>query len=103
MFLFELSLALGIPHPRYLLEHLNSEDLVDWQAFYSLRPFGFVRESMLHGVPAALFFNANKASGRNRKWSDFFPVTAEVKDSGRDSNEKIMALFAEYNRERGYK
>lgn len=98
MFLFELALALGFPHPRHLLAELTSQEVTEWMAFYALRPFGYARESKLHGVLAAFFYNANRGEGqRSVAWQEIFPVEVEPERQA-DSDEKIIELFQEYNR-----
>lgn len=103
MILFELSLALGFAHPRYLLQALTSQEVTEWLVFYKYRPFGFVRESMLFGTLAAQQYGIHKTRGRDRTWKDFFPVDIHAKGAdGKDSDEKIISLFKAYNEMRGY-
>lgn len=97
MFLFELCLALGYPSPRRLLEDLTSSDVTEWREVYRLRPFGFARESLLFGTLAALTVNLNTSGKKRYTWDDFFPVEGMTKVDGRDTNDKILGLFKQYN------
>jgi hypothetical protein len=41
---FQLCLALGVLHPDFLLEQLDSRQIAEWEAYYNLCPFGDRRE-----------------------------------------------------------
>ena len=98
MFLYELALALGFPSPMRMLAAMSSEEFTHWQAFYRLRPFGFVREAQTFGAILAQQHNMN-TKGRALGPYDFFPVEIrKVDHDGKDSNEFIVALFQEHNR-----
>ena len=73
--LFRLALALGYPHPRYLQPLLTSQDLTDWHAYSLLEPFGGAREDYRAGTLAALAYNVNRDTKKDRdgkRWFDFF-------------------------------
>jgi len=40
MFAFRLALALGYPHPRFLLRELTARDLAEWHAYYHIAAWG---------------------------------------------------------------
>ena len=44
---FRLCLALGCPHPDYLLEKITLKQLYEWQMYASLEPFGFPMLDMM--------------------------------------------------------
>lgn len=86
-----------------MIQELSSADITDWIAFYKVRPFGYVRFARMFGEIVAQQYNMHKTKGRDRPWSDWFPVEVFSKDKdGRDDPERIIALFKQYNTDRGY-
>lgn len=82
--MFRLALALGFPHPDYLLEVLSARQLAEWQQYYSLEPFGFPAESWRSGIVASVIANANRKKGRKAfQPSDFMPREPETKKERR--------------------
>ena len=78
---FRIALALGFPHPDYLLETLTWKQLLDWLIYYELEPFGEERADYRIGQLTAAVHNAlRRSGGRTWKASDFLlgtPVKAE--------------------------
>lgn len=74
MFAFRLCLALGFPHPDHLMRELTSYQLAEWQAYYSLEPWGYKFWTWLGGLMASVVANFSPAS-KKHNWmpSDFIP------------------------------
>lgn len=72
-----MSLALGFPHPDYLLEALSARQLAEWQQYYALEPFGHPIESWRAGMLASVIARPN--SRKRLKASDFIPPEPETK------------------------
>jgi hypothetical protein len=104
LFLFELALELGFPHPRHLLQQLTSQDVTDWLMFARHRPFGYNRFAWMFGTLASQVHNVNKtSSSRSREWQDFFPVKVRLAGTGNVlTPEEAIEMFKQYNVERGY-
>lgn len=74
MFLFRLSLELGVPHPDYLLEILSPWQLDDWATYYGEEPWGHDAQNNRAALIAATVANfAGKVSKKQFKPSDFLP------------------------------
>lgn len=100
--MFELCLQLGVPHPDHLLQVLSSAQVTDWLAFAELRPFGFVRESMLFGSLMAQQHVAH-FKGRARAWYEFMPIPG-MGERNRSvvTDAQAVEMFKAYNEARGY-
>jgi hypothetical protein len=59
-------LALGVPHPDYLMEMLNSKQLRDWEVVYSIEPFGQYPEYVRMGVIASTLINIKLKKGAKK-------------------------------------
>lgn len=70
---FRLCLALGWPHPDYLLELLTGEQLGDWADYYSREPWGFPVEDMRSSMAMAVAANVG---GSKMAPADFSMATA---------------------------
>lgn len=73
--MFRLALALGFPHPRFLVRVLSSQDITDWMAFAACEPFGGVREDERIGTLTSLVYNGfMRGKGElPARWYQFFP------------------------------
>jgi len=47
---FRLCLALGWPHPDFLLKTLSHKQFQEWMTYYSLEPWGFDVEDARHAI-----------------------------------------------------
>lgn len=63
-----MCLALGWPHPDYLLELLNADQLADWIDYSSREPFGFPIEDLRGAMQMAITANA---AGAELETADF--------------------------------
>lgn len=76
MFAFRLALALGYPHPDYLMDQITSRQFVDWMAFERLDPIGGQRGDIQAGVIASVIANVNRDTKKQKKpfsITDFMP------------------------------
>jgi hypothetical protein len=74
LFAFRLALALGYPHPDYLLRMLSSTQFNEWLAYAALEPFGEERADLRAGIVASTLANVNRRKGqRALKPRDFMP------------------------------
>lgn len=64
---YRLSLALGWPHPDFLMEVLSHEQYLGWLRYYGCEPFGFEVDDVRHGRGCAAVFQAQgvKAEARD--------------------------------------
>lgn len=65
---------MGYPHPDYWLEELTGKQLTEWEAYYSLEPFGELQEWERTGLLASMI--ANLFRGKDNKAAqpvDFIP------------------------------
>ncbi len=70
---------------RELLERIDSRELAEWMAYYTLDPFGSVRTDLNAGVIAATIANANKGkNGRPFQPADFMPYVEKSEQSEED-------------------
>lgn len=80
-FAYRLALALGIPHPDYLLGVLTARQFVGWMAYHSLEPFSPV-EAVVGEVLAGL-----SGGKRPRKVSG---AAGKVEKQSADEMKKIL-------------
>ena len=91
-----MTLALGFPHPDYLLPLLSSSQFADWYAYYALEPFGQYPEWVRTGIVASTIRNVFRGkSGRVSKPSDFVPNDPTPRVQSVD--EQRQMLIAIYN------
>ncbi len=89
-FAFRLALALGFPHPDYLLSLLTSRQVAEWDAYYRVEPFGPPAEEHRAGVLAAVIGNFSSVSKRHDwKPTDFFPPQRKQQSL----IDKVKAIF----------
>lgn len=70
---------------RELLQRIDSTELAEWIAYYSLEPFGQERDSLNSAIIAATIANANRASkSKTYKPSDFMPDFEHKEQSAED-------------------
>jgi len=95
LFLFELSLALGIPHPDFLIEQLSSRQISEWIAFARIQPLGESRSDWRMGRLAALIANIHRAKDAPEyRPEDFYePYEPPSQD---DLSARLQAFFKRY-------
>jgi len=65
---------MGYPTPRHLLRELNSRDIAEWIAYYSIEPFGSMHDEQIGGVIASTVANCNRAKGQSAfSYTEFMP------------------------------
>lgn len=75
---------------RELLAKVDSRELAEWMAYYTLDPFGSVRTDLNAGVIAATVANAHKGkSGRPFQPADFMPFV-EKEEQTEDEMKAIL-------------
>jgi len=83
VFYFRLALALGFPHPDYMLAILSSAQITDWIEYYRVEPWGEPVNWQRHGESMAM--QANIHRGKNARVfrpGDFMPPEPGAKTSG---------------------
>lgn len=91
--MFRLCLALGYPHPDYLLRMLTSRQITEWLAYYDLEPWGETRADLRAGIVASTLANCHrdpKQRPEAYRAVDFMPyrerpeqkMTAEERSAG---------------------
>jgi hypothetical protein len=96
-------LALGYPHPDYLLDSLTSKQVQEWVAYNQLEPIGEYRRDYMEGQILAMIQNTAQALyGKKGKRStsrpeDYIPwgqdIRRPVEPKQVQSPEEIKALF----------
>ena len=87
-------MALGYPHPDYLLRVLNSRQISEWQAWFAIEPFGQYPEYLRAGIIAATIANVHKGKkGRSLKAEDFIPKEPEIREPKRQSMAEIKKVL----------
>lgn len=56
-----------------MLRRMDSKELTEWIAFYSLEPFGGDTQYIGHAITAATVANANRGKGKPHKIEEFMP------------------------------
>ena len=88
-----MALALGYT-VRELLARIDSRELSEWMAFYSLEPFGDIRGDLQAGIVASTIANANSGKGsRTFQPADFMPLM-EKPEQDEDDMITIMTAMA---------
>ena len=73
-FAFQLAIALGSPHPDYILSQISSRQFSEWIAYQNIEPFGEWRADLRSGIIASTIANANRGKKQTAvKPSDFMP------------------------------
>lgn len=65
MFSFRLSLALGCPHPDFLLAQISSRQLAEWMAYYQVEPWGTPEARLGAAMLASTVANFSPISARH--------------------------------------
>lgn len=74
-----------------LLQAIDSEELIEWQAFYRLNPFGLDRGDLQASIVASTIANVNRdAKSKPYGASDFMPVFGETKEQKRPINDELI-------------
>jgi len=95
-------------HPDVLLSQLSASQLVEWEAFAILEPFGAQHDNLKFGMICATMMNAlaqiywDKKKGPRPQWkpSDFFPDPKDHfarKDKQAELKEKLMRIAEVFN------
>jgi len=81
---------------RELLCRIDSRELSEWAAFYSLEPFGYFRSDMQAGIVASTIANCNRTkNSRSFKPMDFMPFNNHNERkvmTGQDIKNVMMGL-----------
>ena len=82
---------------RELLNRIDSSELTEWAAFYSLEPFGDFRSDMQAGIIASTIANCNRSKhSKTFKPIDFMPlVKEEPKQMSGDEIKNVLKAMAE--------
>lgn len=94
-FLFRLCLALGVIHPDHLQRLLTARQILDWEVYSELEPFGYVQEQVRFGELCAAVANFSQISRkRNHGWRDFMPYHVDmIKRATQTLGDRIITLF----------
>jgi len=84
-------LALGYPHPDYLLADLDSRQMAEWEAYNRLQPIGAKRLDFYFAYAMMQMTNLTisvygKKGARQTKFDDFYPNWTGEKE------EKVMSV-----------
>lgn len=84
-----------------LLSRIDSKELSEWAAFYSIEPFGGFRSDMQSGIVASTIANCNRQKN-SRSFSplDFMPFGEHTKPkvmSGEDMKAVMLGIAEERN------
>ena len=86
---------------RELLSRIDSKELSEWAAFYSIEPFGYFRSDMQAGIIASTIANCNRQkNSRSFKPMDFMPFGNHVKQnvmSGEEMKAVMMGIAEKQN------
>lgn len=88
--MFRLALALGRTVGE-LEDELGSKELIEWQAYYSLEPFGQWRENYHSAMIAEAIYNTSGRIKKPAKIHDFMIELPKVKEQRKQS--EVMALM----------
>lgn len=94
-FIYTLALALG-KTKQELLEQLDNQELIEWQAFYRINPFGLERQDLHAGIVASTVANVNRGKRKAFKVSEFMPrfLEKQTKRGAGDLLDKIKLINA---------
>jgi len=85
--MFALSRELGYRHPRYLIQDLTTDELLDWLALYEIDPWGETRRDYRAAV-ASMWV-------RGAKFEDVRPTYPHVGCVDADDDDLIALLDAD--------
>lgn len=87
-----------------MLEQMTVEQLNHWRIFYSMEPFGEMREDLRIGTLTSLIANTNrdpKKRARPFKPDDFFPSLADKAKQKAITGERKPMMAADWSKTRG--
>lgn len=79
---------------RELETRIEARELQEWMVYFSLEPWGAVREDYRAGVVASTLVNVNggKKAGKAAQPKDFFPLYSQHSNRTQ-TNEQQMSIF----------
>jgi hypothetical protein len=84
-----------------MLGRITSRELTEWQAFYSIEPFGEERAEMRNGMLIASMANLWRGKDtRPYRPEDFMLFRERVEPSPAGLKDKILAAFSAFRRPR---
>lgn len=99
-FALELALALGFANVDGMLAGMSSSQFTEWEAFFSISPYGTRAETLRAGLVAATVANFSPASKKHDfSPADFLPRQPEKKSLAK----KALAIFELINARRAKK
>jgi len=88
---------------RELLNRIDSKELAEWSAFFSIEPFGYFRTDLQAGIIASTIANCNRSkNSKSFKPTDFMPFGehGNKKEMSGEEMKAIMMGIAEKKREK---
>jgi hypothetical protein len=79
---------------RELLSKLDSREISEWMAYYSIDPFGEVRADYRMAMSCCLLANINRGKGQPFKVSDFMPEFGPKKEQTVDEMKALLMGMA---------
>lgn len=96
MFAFRLCLELGFSHPDHLLRSLTAKQFQEWQAFYTLDPFGDQRGDLRSGIVSAVIANAFRSKNTNPiEPSQFMPYLERHDQSPEEMQRTLQTILGQ--------
>lgn len=74
---------------------MSSEELTEWQAYYSIEPFGEIRADLRSGILASMTYNMNKSKGAAPKDAKDFVLETKSFEEQKPPSPQTMAKAAE--------
>ena len=85
-----------------MLNRIDSKELSEWAAFYSLEPFGYIRSDLQAGIISSTIANCNRQkNSRSFKPTDFMPFGEHTKPktmSGEEMKAVMMGIAEKQNK-----
>lgn len=93
-----MSLALGFPHPDYLLPLLTAHQFNDWKMYYQQEPWGVIEEDLQHSKTREVIFasSGSKMKGKKPTWRDFSILSNEAIDKPKQSPEQMKNFLLSF-------
>ena len=79
---------------RELLARIDSLELAEWMAYYTLDPWGTQRDDLQAGIIASTIANANSGKGRAFQPIDFMPYAEGNKAQTTDDMKSLLNSMA---------
>lgn len=79
---------------RELLARIDSRELAEWMAYYSLDPFGTERDDLQAGIVASTIANANSGKGKAFQPNDFMPYSDNKQEQTADDMQTLLNTMA---------